>query len=111
MITAELKNPSYSYIKDGAVSFSVSLDVKEGETVVATTGLSCNTSFLRQATDGSTEFNPDWDVSIKDQIKVLAEAYINQYKFLMQLVQAKYPSAVVPQDAVNELTSAIVLEV
>lgn len=111
MLTAQLINPSYSYVKDGVINFSCSLEVSEGGTVVAGTGLSCVTSFLRQAADGSTEANPNWDTAITASIKEQAEAYINQYKFLMQLVNVKYPTAVIPQDAVETIMAAIVLEV
>jgi hypothetical protein len=105
-LTARLTNPSYGYLKDGAVSYSCTLELTEDAsgtpTVVATTGLSCTTN-LTPVNGVYTA----WVDQIKAEIKQRADDYIAQYKVLMQLVNIPYPTAVVPQDAINALALAI----
>jgi hypothetical protein len=137
-------------LMDGAVSYSCTLELTEGTTIVTTTGLSCtanltpivttqnipvmvqvaeqtitnpdNTTTIIpahevQATDAggvpifntvvlSTEYDR-WVTHIKAEIKRQADEYIAQYKVLMQLVNIPFPTAVVPQDAINALALAI----
>lgn len=106
-LTAELVNPSYGYINDGAVSYNVTLELKNDGVMVATKGISTITNLLKDGSDRGTT----WVQDVQAAVKAQAEAYINQYKLLMQIINAYFPTATLPQDAVDTLTSSIVLEV
>lgn len=97
MLTAQITNPSYSYQLGGSVSYSCTLEVKEDGVTVSSTGLSVTTNFLIEG----------WAVRIKDALREQADAYIAQYKYMLQLVQAVYPAAVVPQDVVDTIAAEV----
>ena len=100
-LTATLKNPTYGYQKDGVVSVSATLEIADGETIIATSGVSTATNFT---VDG-------WADRVKESLKAQADAYIAQMKYMLGLVAAVYPTASTPQEAVNQLTAEITITI